>query len=346
MKSLYTFLKDLKLAFRTFYIYIEFAMALIFIAVILFVIPENFSDERSFYVALDLEGPARTFVEERLTQSPDAEAMIITASRAEIEMALEEDRNGVGLLVTQESGKLVYDFILQGYESQRLVNILERAFMGEVASELPDFVDRTEVVTLTSVHEKLSDRLDMLPVFLVLNSALMGFFIIASYIFLDKDEGTIRALTVTPAKVSDYLLAKMGMMLFAGLITGMVTVAAVAGQHVNYLHMFFILTVSNLFGTALGLMISSFFDTITKAMGMLFVSIIVLAFSTVSYYLPSFSPLVIRMLPTYPMLFAFRETLYAQPNVGYIYTVGGGLLAATVVLFLIANDRFKKTLTV
>jgi hypothetical protein len=76
------------------------------------------------------------------------------------------------------------------------------------------------------------------------------------------------------------------------------------------------------------------------------VVVIVLAFSTTSYYLPSFSPWIIRALPSYPMLFAFRETLYNRPDVGYIYTAGSALLAATAALFLFAVYRFKKTLTV
>ena len=46
------------------------------------------------------------------------------------------------------------------------------------------------------------------------------------------------------------------------------------------------------------------------------------------------------------MLFAFRETLYDVGNTGYIYTNVLGFSAASVILFLLANYRFKKTLTV
>jgi hypothetical protein len=102
----------------------------------------------------------------------------------------------------------------------------------------------------------------------------------------------------------------------------------------------------NAFGSALGLFISSFFDSMTKAMGWLYVSIIILAFAAVSYYMPAFSPLIIRILPSYPMLFAFRETLFEVVDLSYVYTNVLGFAAAAVVFFLLSNYRFKKTLTV
>jgi hypothetical protein len=75
-------------------------------------------------------------------------------------------------------------------------------------------------------------------------------------------------------------------------------------------------------------------------------SVIILAFASVSYYMPAFSPLIIRILPSYPMLFAFRETLFEVSNLRYIYTTAGGFALAAIVFFLLSNLRFKKTLTV
>jgi hypothetical protein len=46
------------------------------------------------------------------------------------------------------------------------------------------------------------------------------------------------------------------------------------------------------------------------------------------------------------MLFAFRETLLKQPDLSYIYTNTAVFLLLATVVFLLANSRFKKTLTV
>jgi hypothetical protein len=135
-------------------------------------------------------------------------------------------------------------------------------------------------------------------------------------------------------------------MLVAGLMSGLVATVFIAGAKAHYLHLILLLIACNGFGSALGLFIASFFDTLVKAMGWLYLSIIVLAFAAVSYYMPAFSPLAIRILPSYPMLFAFRETLYEVSNLRYIYANVIGFSLLGVVFFLLSNWRFKKTLTV
>ena len=343
MKLLYTFLKDMQLSLRGFYIYIEVIMAFIFVAVLLFAVPENLERKVTVYANLDLEGPYQAAAEETLAQ--EGYDIILLPTREAVEAELADDRGSVGLSVALEDGKIIYDYILQGYEDEKFRNIIQTSIESGFATQMPEYRDVTTVTTVEGSAEILSGRLNILPVFLGLNAAFMGLFIIAAYIFLDKDEGTIRALAVTPAKVWHYLLSKVGIMLVMGLTSGLIATAFIAGLKAHYLHLILLLIATNVFGSALGLFISSFFNTMTKAMGWLYMSIIVLAFAAVSYYMPAFSPLVIRILPSYPMLFAFRETLFEVSNLRYIYLNVLGFSLAGVVLFLVSNWRYKKTLT-
>ncbi len=344
MKLVYSFLKDMQLALKSFYIYIELGFSLVFVAVMLLAVPENLDPKVTVYTYLDLEGPSQAIAEESLAQ--EGYEIVLLPSREEVEAELADNRSSVGLAVALEDGTIVYDYILQGYEDEKFKNIIKTSIESGFAKEMPGYEDVTTVTTLAGNVEKLSDRLNVLPVFLALNVAFMGLFIIASYIFLDKDEGTIRAFAVTPAKVWHYLLSKMGVMLVSGLMSGLVATAFIAGLKAHYLHLVLLLIACNAFGSALGLFIASFFDTMTKAMGWLYMSIIVLALAVVSYYMPAFSPLVIRILPSYPMLFAFRETLHEGSDLRYVYANVLGFSLAGVVLFLLSNWRFKKTLTV
>ncbi len=345
MKLLYSFLKDMKISFRSFYIYIEIIMALIFIAVLLFVVPENFSSNQKIYVYIDFP-QNYSAIADTLIKEEGKENVIFVDSLEEIKSKLEDDRSSVGLNITFSDNNMVYEFILQGYESQKFKNIIKKSFITNIASQLPDYKKATNIITIDGRTEKISDRLNMLPVFLVMNSSLMGLFIIAAYIFMDKDEGTIQAFAVTPAKVWQYLLSKMGIMLVMGLITGLITTIALAGFKAHYLHLILLLIAANAFGSSLGLYIASLYDTFMKSMGTMYIIIVILAFSTISYYVPAFSPIIIKMLPSYPLLFAFRETLLKQPKLGYIY--GNVILfsALGLIFFLLANRRFKKTLTV
>jgi len=344
MKLIYSFLKDMQLSFKSYYIYMELGFALIFVAVLLFIVPENPTREVTVYAYLDLPESYLTTAANALSR--DGYDVSMLSSREDVEAEIASNRSGVGLVVFFEGGKIVYDYILQGYESEKLKNIIRTSIESSFAAMMPGFKDTTEVTTVETTAEKLSIRLNMLPVFLALNAAFMGLFIIASYIFLDKEEGTIKAFAVTPAKVWHYLASKMGVMLVTGLLSGLIATAFIAGGKAHYFHLIMLIISLNAFGSALGLFIASFFDSMAKAMGWLYMSIIILAFAGVSYYLPAFSPLVIRILPSYPMLFAFRETLYEVVNLRYVYANVAGFAALAVVFFLLSTYRFRKTLTV
>ena len=344
MRVLNSFLNDLKISFRTFYIYIEIIMALIFVVILLFIIPENFSSSAKMYAYIDNTIPSNTIIEKLENEATGS--VILLDSKDEIKLKLEEDRNSVGLSISTEDRKVVYDIVLQGYESGKYRNIIEKSLVSHIAESLPGYERVTNIETLSGSNERLSDRINILPVFLLLNSSFVGLFIVATYIFMDKDEGTIRAFTVTPSRVWEYLLSKMGVMLVTGLITALITTVFVAGLKPNYLHLVFLLIATNAFGTSLGLFIASFYDSIIKAFGSLYILIIMFAFAVTSYYMPSFSPWIIKILPSYPMLFAYREVFFENPDLGFIYSNVAVFGILAVLFFIWANHRFKKTLTV
>lgn len=165
---------------------------------------------------------------------------------------------------------------------------------GAILQQLPGFSSATELQTLDPNAQRLSDRISFLPMYLLLNCAFMGLFIVAAYVFMDKEEGTIRALTVTPVTVRDYLASKLLVMLFTGLLTGLLVTSLVAGTRVHYQWLILILVAGNLFGTVLGLFIASFYQSILSSLGAMYAIIVLLGLGGVPYYMPSFSPLVLR----------------------------------------------------
>lgn len=379
MKLISTFLKDLKLSLRSYYIYIEIIMALLIIAVLLFVVPDNVSSGYRVLVHLDIENAEIAQVIEQFMSTadpskideqmladldlsnlakdelaageqdePGVQEIELVDSAEQLRAEMDEDRNSIGMIVSfnQETSKLAMEFILQGYESEQMRNLLQAQFTAPMMELLPEYVDQTELTVLDDSAEKLPMKVNLLPVMLLLNSSFVGLFIIAAYVFMDKEEGTIRALAVTPLRVREYLLSKIGIMLVTGIVTGSMTVLAVASDHVHYGHFLVLMISFNIFGSALGLLIGSFYDTLTKSMGSLYLVIIVLALASVSYFMPAFSPLAIRLLPSYPMLFAIRETLLKSPDIGYIYTWAAVFIGIGIVLFALAEWRYRKTITV
>jgi len=343
MKLLHSFLKDLRLAYRTYYVYMELGIALLVVAVLIFVMPENFNrSAKAWLHVADASLPAAA-IEKALGE--DGLDIGRVATGAELRERLEEDRSAIGFDLRLEDGRPKLVFVLQGYESASLRASLETSVEAAFSRALPGYRASTVTTTLRSRDATLSDRVNVLPVFLAMNAAFMGLFIIASYIFLDKSEGAVKAFAVSPAKVWHYLAGKMGVVAVTGLASGLLTVALVAGADAQYPLFVVLLLATNAFGSAVGLFIASFFDDLSSAMGWVFGSVALLGLAAVSYYLPSFSPLAVRLLPSYPMLFAFRETLLAAPDAGLVWANVGGYSAGALVLFLLAERQYRRRMT-
>ena len=343
-KLWYCFLKDIKLSFKGFYFYIELGMAVIFILVLLFAVSNNTDTSTKMVAYIDIEEMESDVITAGLEEHGiDLELL---GSRQEVVDELEKNRSSVGLIFGVEDDKPVFEYILQGYENEKFRNIIETTIIAAMTSELPEFNVDIPVTTLNENLERLSNRANILPIFFTMNAAFMGLFIIAAYIFLDKDEGTIKAFTVTPARVWHYLLSKVLIMLITGLITSLLVAVAIVGFNINYPLFILAIAVYNIFGSALGLFIASFFEELTKAMGWLYISVVMLGFAGVSYFVPAFSPVIIRLLPSYPMLFSFREVLLKNGDSGYVLTTVAGFAIAAIFIFILANIRFKKTITV
>ncbi|MDP3058810.1 MAG: ABC transporter permease [bacterium] len=339
-----TFLKDSKLSFSGLYFYIEIAMALIFIAVMLFVVPENFDRRQTLFVNVELAEPAKSTILQQLGQGETK--VVIFDSKDEVKQALAKTRSAVGVSIEQISGRITYEMILQGFESLQMRKVLQVSMEGAMLAVLPGYVNYTDTTVLEKQSERLTDRQQILPIYLTINVAFMGLFIIAAYIFLDKEEGTIRAFAVAPVQVWQYLASKMLIMLIIGTLSSVLVVVALVGTQVPFLLLLGLVASFNLFGTALGLLISSFFDSMAKAMGALYLAVIVLMLASVSYYMPSFNPIWIKWLPSYSMLFSFREILLVHGNRAYCISQMWLFLLFGLGIFLLANYRFKRTLTV
>ncbi|NLG89163.1 MAG: ABC transporter permease [Clostridiaceae bacterium] len=331
--------KDIKLSAKSNYTYIVLVFVIVFVVVAVFFVPDEFTNDPEVFVHAGTEGLLSGKIEKAL----DVDEVVFYGSRDEVISNMKKDRTSIGVDITTENGKMVIEFITQGYESERLKKILEAHVMGWAALET-GYEPNSYVTVLESNNPDIPANKGMLPVFLVMESAFMGFFMIAAYVFQDKEEGTIKAYAVTPAKIWQYLLSKVLVFVLFGWVSGLLATIIIMGPGIRYLQFMLLLTSASIFGSMLGLIAAGLFTSFTKAMNVIFVVAFVLGITVIPYYMPSFSPVYIRILPTYPLLFAFREVLFPTGNTVLVYTNVLGYLAASAVLFYIANKLFEKKL--
>lgn len=370
MKLWHSFVKELKLSSRGFYFYVEIFMAIIILAVILFVIPEEFVSKNTEYVYLDLpDEVTQVLKEDALKDDLDGKSEFVEIesnkeliqaeyietdkakkylvdSREKVIQLTEDERPLLGAVVSlDDNGKLFYEYYLQGYESERLKN-LYLVLHNRDMDLLEEHVDNQVVRSLSSGYEELSDRENVVPSLLTFNGSLMGLFIIAAYIFLDKQEGIIKAYAITASTVRDYLLSKIGVVLLVSTISSFIIVVPVMGLQANYLLLFLLLITSGFFASSLGLLVASFYRNLMTAFGTIYIIMIAMLLPNIAYFIPSWEPVWIKILPTYPLIQGFKECILENGDTSYVLFASLGFLVVGLILFLISNIRYKKTLTV
>ena len=395
MKLLSNYLKEMKIAARGFYFYIEIIMAVILLAILLVAVSETSTSSSKQFVYNDMPQKIAEYLQDRSIEKGEARLAnstefklkpakfeitnqetgettaydfddekiieletieMLDSSTGELEETVyyvetEEDmirlaygESEMGATAAMDTrGKVSYKYYLQGYETDRLESLLYISH-----SESPSVINAKkdkQVVRTLEAMETLNNRENLVPVFLAYMGSLMGFFIVMAYIFYDKAEGVIRAFAVTPSSIWKYLISKVFVLLTTVVVSSSIITIPVMGGQPNYLLFYIFLIITTFAIASLGLLVASFFDSISKAFGVMYAIMISLMIPAFSYYIPSFDPLWLRFVPTYPLLQGFKEILL-NGDAGYVLTYSLVFLAGGLVLFVLADIRFKKTLTV
>lgn len=368
MKLWSSFLKEMKIAFRGFYIYIEFFIAILLLVVVLTVVPENFTSTSEEYLYFDLPKEVKENYIESIREvdlnnkeekikieigdkEVDAELFEVEGKEIYILNQEEEIKNiaekeqKFGAVVNLKNNKLHYKYYIQGYEKEKFKNLYLISHV-ENTENLQENIDNQDVRPLSTDYEKLTDRENLIPTFLTFNGSLFGLFIIAAYVFLDKNEGVIKAYAVTASSVWQYLLSKTMVLLVVSLITSLIIVIPVMGIGPNYLLMILFLIVTGLFSSSLGLLIAGFYDNIMQAFGTIYLIMIVLILPAISNMIPSWNPEWMKFFPTYHMIAGFKELILENGDTSYVLLATGGFLLTSIILFILANKKYKSTLSV
>ena len=369
MKLLSSIKKELILASRGFYFYVELLFALVILAVLLFAIPQNFSNIRTEYLYFNLPQQGKEiFINNILENDPGAEsemveieadgktfdAELLVTDESEIYImdseeavrTLADSEKVLGAVIElNDKNQLYYKYYLQGYESNRFKNLIS-ILLNESTEVLEDRINNQEVRPLSTDYEPITDRENTIPPLIAFSGSLMGMFIMAAYIFLDKKEGVIEAYAVTPSSVWKYLMSKIFVILLTSVVSGLIIVMPIMGFRINYGLLLLLLLTTGFFASTLGLLIASFYDNIMKAFGVIYGLFFLLMVPGIAYFIPGWDPVWVKIIPTYPMLQGFKEIILSNGEFTYPLFTSAGFLAAGIALFFITNIRFKKTLSV
>ncbi len=147
MKLWYSFTKELKLAAKSFYFYLEVGFAIIILVIVLFLIPENFNARSTEYLYLDMpETVESVYLDALLTQDTDNtvenveikvkkemisvsyyetedKKIYVTNTKADMINLADNEKQIGAIIEIDDAYETNYTYYLQGYETQKLKNL-------------------------------------------------------------------------------------------------------------------------------------------------------------------------------------------------------------------------------
>jgi fluoroquinolone transport system permease protein len=104
----------------------------------------------------------------------------------------------------------------------------------------------------------------LLPVMLNIDLSVFGFFFMAGLLYLEKGEGVLAALVVTPLRGWHYLVAKLVTLTTIGLLVSLVVVVVVHREAVNWPVLVGALVLNSLFFTLASFILAVRYDAINE----------------------------------------------------------------------------------
>ncbi len=273
---------------------------------------------------------------ERYLRQAGAEEETFVDSTDELRAALDESNRGIGVVFEGDVHDPHFRMLTVGRLAEENVNLM-RATLDTVIrfmrGEAPDNVD---VQLLRPPGEPVPLNLSIVPIALVFEVVLLGYFFGAVMIFQEKQEGVNRAYRVSPATTLDYLLSKTVLFTVMSIVYAALLLLIAFQLRADYGPVLLLVILTSSMMTLLGLAIAVFFNNISE---WFFVGLAVLLLNllpVLSYAAPTFAPRWLTLIPSYPVLFGVDELLFPTGSTGFMGPLLLQLLAFNVIAFALA----------
>ena len=335
-------LQDFLLTFRSGHIYVVLILAALML-ILVFALPTEVDLQAKEYF-LDA---SEAGVFDSYLAAVDAPNENILSSEAEMQAVLAGSQKALGVIFRGSLAEPEFEIIVQGNISEENVNLLEKG-LDTVIQTMQGTLEPVDakMTVLMPESEPIPLNKNMIPIFMSFEVILLGFLIGAVLIFQSKQEGTIRAYRVSPGGTLVFILSKVILYDIISLIYGLVVSLIAFGTGPNYLQLSLLILSSSTLMTLLGLGIAVFFTNISEWFFAGAILLVIAMLPTLSYAMPIFSPAFITWIPTYQIIFGFRDVLFSIGSLATLnqtfLILGIALLAGFAFCYLTVDKRLMK----
>jgi fluoroquinolone transport system permease protein len=187
-------------------------------------------------------------------------------------------------------------------------------------------------------------RLDLLlPAFLVFNAPITTFYFVAALVLLEKSEGTLQALVVSPLRASEYLAARCASLMLLVAVENLLILGLAFPLGQTLLALLPGLVALTLIYTLLGFVAIADYDSINEYLMPSFLYMILLQLPLLGYLGLVPAPLF-WLHPVYPPLLLLRAALVPVPGWELAYALLGSL-AWVGLTFAWSRRAFERVVT-
>lgn len=265
-------------------------------------------------------------------------------SEEALRQTLADSNRGIGIIYEGDVQTPQFRLLTVGRLAQENINLVRSTLDTAVRLMRGESPQGFEVALLRAPSDPVPLNLSTVPVALVFEVVLLGFFFGAVMIFQEKQEGVNRAYRVSPATTLDYIASKTALFTMMSVVYGGLLLLAVFGLDAAYGRVLLLVVLTSVMMTLLGLAIAVFFNSISD---WFFVGLAVLMLNllpVVSYGLPTFAPDWLTWIPSYPVLFGVRELLFPTGASGFMTPLVLQLLLFNAIAFVLAYVALERKL--
>ncbi|AKL95758.1 ABC-2 family transporter protein [Clostridium aceticum] len=333
--------QNLILSLRNSLVWVILITMIIIILFVNFLIPENYGTTGENYY-LDLT--ERQTIERSL-QEIGIPSSAFASSLETLEDLVQEKRNAVGIVFQGEIENPVIEILHSFPINTEQLHIIQANVNKLVGTINGTWETNYNLDFLRPQSSPVPRNLTAVPVLLVFEVLVLGFLLVAVFLFQEKSDNVIRAYRITPGGTHLYILSKVTAFLILGFIYAFAIVVFTFGMNFSLLDFVLLTLLGFVLYTLLGLIVAVFFEDIS---GWFVIGIVVLTLNmapALSHQFPSFTPGFMAWIPSYHIIFGYHEILFStDKNLSSLYTLLfiQNLVAYILCYFLVEKKLMKE----
>jgi len=333
-------LKEVKLGWRSHFFLLTVGLAIAYFLLMTFLIPDDLSTNTNFVLLAENDELASML---HLDYSESQISFSIVESRDEMDRSMNGSFSSIGIVVKGSVSSPSVEVVFQGHEdaeTKEFIKLFVSTFLIGPNIEFASERNIEYLQEIQSAPDEIPFNKSFLPIFLMFEAVMMGMIMVFAMVFSEKSQKTLHAYSVTPGKIWEYLGAKVILLALLGIIFAFILTPLVVGFEADYSKLMIIVAVGSFLSTSVSLTVASFYRNLSQSMAAMLALTVIFTLPMLSYFSEGFSPWYLRILPTYPILFALKGAVFPEFSSSEI----SGLILVAIeaaAAFLIAVTTYK-----